>query len=353
MKRISRRQALKYWVTGAAAIAAAPLLNACQDVPVPPLTQEPTESEPPNDPASPSSQMPATATEPPSAQTTRDDPAARSSPTAIPYPDLVVARKAEPETLVREALAALGGMERFVPPGGWVIIKPNICTAYHTYEYAATTNPWVIGTLVALCFEAGAGKVQVMDYPFGGSAKDAYRISGIAEQVENNGGEMVQMASFKFREVKIENSLSLKRVEIFEDVFQADTLINVPIAKNHGLTTLSLGMKNLMGLITDRGNIHADFGLKLTDLARTIKPTLTVVDAVRILLRNGPTGGNLADVQQMDTVIASQDIVAADGYAATLFGFQPDDIEYVRAGGKAGLGQSDLSKLNIRELILA
>ena len=351
MNRISRRQALKYFVTGAATIAAAPLLNACQEVPSQNLVLEPTD--PGITSTSPTASLPVTATEQPSAQTTREEFAARSLPTSIPTPDLVVVRKAEPESLVREAIAALGGMERFIPPGGWVIIKPNICTAYHTYEYAATTNPWVIGTLVALCFEAGAGKVQVMDYPFGGSAKDAYRISGIQEQVEANGGEMVQMATFKFKEIKVADPLSLKRVEIFEDVFQADTFINVPIAKNHGLTTLSLGMKNLMGLITDRGKIHADFGNKLTDLARTIKPTLTVVDAVRILLRNGPTGGNLADVQQMDTVIASRDIVAADAYAATLFGFKPDDIEYVRAGGQAGLGQNDLSKLNIQEILLA
>lgn len=244
----------------------------------------------------------------------------------------------------------LGGMGRFVPKGSRVIIKPNICVAYHSYEYAATTNPWVVGALVKLCMEAGAGRVQVMDYPFGGSARDAYKASGIGEQVEAVGGEMVQMSGFKYKTFTIENALSLQKTDIYEDALQADVLINVPIAKDHGMATLTMGMKNLMGLIKNRPEIHRDFGNRLTDLARTIRPTLTVIDAVRILTDHGPSGGNLDDVRQMDTVIVSQDIVAADSYGATLFGMQPDDLDYIRVGAETGLGKSDLQKLNIQEL---
>jgi uncharacterized protein (DUF362 family) len=269
------------------------------------------------------------------------------------FPDLVVVKNAEPEPLIRAALSAIGGLERFVPKDSWVIIKPNICTSYHSFEYAATTNPWVVGTLVKMAFEAGAKKVQVMDSPFGGSAKDAYKVSGIAEQVEANGGEMVQMSAFKFKNRIIENPLSLNQTAIYEDVFKADVLIDVPIAKNHGLTTLSLGMKNLMGLIKDRGEIHRDFGNRLTDLAKTIKPKLTVIDAVRILTNNGPTGGNLEDVRKLDTVIVSADIVAADSYAATLFGITPDTLDFVRIGAQTGLGIGDLESLNIKEIDLA
>jgi len=95
--------------------------------------------------------------------------------------------------MVRRALASLGGMDKFVPKGANVVVKPNICVAYHTYEYAATTNPWVVGALVKMCFEAGASSVKVMDFPFGGSAQEAYVKSGIKEQVEAAGGEMVSM----------------------------------------------------------------------------------------------------------------------------------------------------------------
>ena len=266
------------------------------------------------------------------------------------FPDLVVARQGEPEALVRQALTALGGMERFVPQNARVVIKPNICVAYHTYEFAATTNPWVVGALVKMAFEAGASKVQVMDNPFGGSPEEAYTRSGIAEQVKAAGGEMVSMPRFKFTSTSIPNGVDLKQVETFEDALKADVLIDVPIAKNHSLARLTLGMKNLMGLILNRPAIHRNLGQRLADLTSLIQPTLTVVDAVRILMDHGPTGGNLDDVKKMDTVIVSQDIISADSYAATLFDMQPEGLSYVKAGTAMGLGRSDLKNLKIEEI---
>ena len=261
-----------------------------------------------------------------------------------------MARGGEPADLVRRAVAALGGMERFVHPGDDVIIKPNICVAYHSYEYAATTNPWVVGEVVRMCREAGAGRVRVMDSPFGGTAEEAYRISGIGEQVTAAGGEMEIMSSWKYVQADMAGALDLKKCSIYEDVLNADVIIDVPIAKTHGLARLTLGMKNLMGTILDRPAIHRNMGQRLADLAARVRPALIVVDAVRILTANGPTGGDLADVKQLDTVIASADIVAADAYGATLFGLQPDDLDYVRAGAAMGLGRSDLGNMVIAEV---
>lgn len=341
MDRISRRQMLRYLLAGGTAVAGAGILQACRAGKTSPTTANtavpttiPTQPQP----------IPAASTD--TAQTAEAQPQATSAPAA----DLAVARTGAPNALVRAAVDALGGMSKFVPSGGMVIIKPNICTQYHTYEYATTTNPWVVGALVQMCFEAGARQVQVLDFPFGGSAQEAYKISGIAEQVEAAGGEMVKMSSFKFKGTPIPDALSLAEANIYEDVFDVDALINVPIGKHHGMARLTLGMKNLMGVIEQRELIHRDFGNRLTDLARTIRPTLTVIDAVRILINNGPTGGNLDDVRQLDTVIASPDIVAADAYGATLFGLQPNDLDYIRVGNETGLGRSDLSALNVREI---
>jgi uncharacterized protein (DUF362 family) len=222
--------------------------------------------------------------------------------------------------------------------------------AYHTYEYAATTNPWVVGALVKLCLEAGARSVRVMDYPFGGSAEQAYEISGIAEQVKAAGGEMVVMSRMKFVPTDIPQAGSLKQAAVYDDALKADVLIDVPIAKDHGLARLTLGMKNLMGLIWDRPAIHGDMGQRLADLTSLMRPRLTVVDAVRMLMANGPTGGSLDDVKQMNTIVASPDIVAADSYAATLFGMQPEELRYITAGVAAGLGRSDLMNLRIEEI---
>jgi uncharacterized protein (DUF362 family) len=261
---------------------------------------------------------------------------------------LVVTRGGEPETLIRRAIAALGGMEQFVIKGAHVVVKPNICVAYHTYEYAATTNPWVVGTLVRMCYEAGAASVKVMDNPFGGTQQKAYEISGIKEQVEAAGGVMTNMSPYKFKLSQIPKAVSLKSTAVYEDILNADVLINVPIAKQHGSSRLTLGMKNLMGVIQDRGALHLNLGQSIADLNALIKPQLTVIDAVRILTANGPTGGDLADVRKLDTVIASPDVVAADSYASSLFGMNPEDLDYIVIGTGMGLGRSDLQNLNVQ-----
>jgi uncharacterized protein (DUF362 family) len=241
-------------------------------------------------------------------------------------------------------------MEKFVPQNASVVIKPNICVAYHTYEYAATTNPWVVAALVKMCLEAGARSVQVMDMPFGGGQEEAYERSGIREQVLAAGGEMISMSRLKYVTAEIPQGKDLKQTRVYDDVLKADVLINVPIAKTHGLARLTLGMKNLLGVIQDRPYMHANLGQRTADLTSLLRPKLTVVDAVRILTANGPSGGNLDDVKQMDMVIASPDIVAADSYATGLFGLRPDDIAYISAAAAMGLGRNDLKDLRIEEI---
>jgi uncharacterized protein (DUF362 family) len=140
---------------------------------------------------------------------------------------------------------------------------------------------------------------------------------------------------------------------MYEDVINADVVINVPIAKHHSLARLTLGMKNLMGVIRDRPMMHTNIGQRLADLTSRVRPALTVVDAVRMLMRNGPTGGNLADVVKADYVIASHDIVAADSYTAERFGVTPLSLSYVQAGTAMGLGRSDLENLDIHDIPLS
>lgn len=253
--------------------------------------------------------------------------------------------------LTTRAIAAIGGIEQFVKPGDDVIVKPNICNAYHGPEYASTTNPEVVATIVSLCLGAGAKRVRVMDYPFGGSAQNAYNTSGIAQAVEAAGGQMELMNSLKYQEVEIPNARALNRTQIYADILSADAVINVPIAKHHSMATLTLGLKNLMGAVFDRGAMHTR-GLQqsIADLATVVMPQLTVVDATRVLMANGPTGGNLDDVRQMDTVIASADVVAADAYAATLFDKTGADIAYVTMAAERGLGTMDLGSIKIEEI---
>jgi len=281
------------------------------------------------------------------------EPTATQTPEPSPTPspaDLVVARNGKEKEMVNAAVKALGGMGKFVKPGDVVVVKPNICVSYHTYEYAATTNPWVVGAIVSLALEAGAKQVKVMDFPFGGTGEQAYYKSGIQQQVQAAGGKMVVMSGIKFVQTNIPGGKDLKSARIFDDVLKADVLINVPIIKDHGLAVLTLAMKNLMGVIYNRPYMHHNLGQRLADLSTRVRSHLVIVDGVRMLMKGGPSGGNLANVRKANTIIASPDIVAADSYAATVYGIQPDRLGYIKKGAQMGLGVKDLSKLRIEEI---
>jgi uncharacterized protein (DUF362 family) len=349
MRHFSRRTFLRWVAIQLGAVVGSRFLAACREASEPLGTTFPTNTSLP-EPTLASSTVPLEATEGAEATEMPEMTPTTEAVTPISYPDMAVARGGEPEELVQAVIAALGGIERFVKSGDQVIVKPNICVAYHTYEYAATTNPWVVSALVKLCLEAGAKSVKVMDYPFGGTPEQAYVRSGIQEQVLAAGGEMEAFSSFKFVKTDIPDGEDLKSCDIYDDVLSADVVINVPIAKDHSLARLTLGMKNLMGVIRDRPAMHRNLGQRLADLTSRVRPALTVVDAVRILMWGGPSGGSLDAVKKMDTVIASPDIVAVDSYAATLFDIDPMDLSYVRAGVSMGFGHSDLDNMRIEEI---
>jgi uncharacterized protein (DUF362 family) len=132
---------------------------------------------------------------------------------------------------------------------------------------------------------------------------------------------------------------------------KADVVINVPIAKHHGSARLTLALKGLMGIVQDRNSIHFALDQRIADLNTVIKPTLNIIDGVRVLMNHGPTGGNLNDVKMANTLIASHDPVATDAYAAQIFFSQkPQDIGYVKIGAEMGLGRYDFDKVRIKEV---
>ena len=265
---------------------------------------------------------------------------------------MAIVHGADPAAITEAAVNAVGGISRFVSKGDDVIVKPNICVNYQTYEYAATTNPTVVGTLVRLCLEAGASRVRVMDTPYTSDPETAYRTSGIYDAVIEAGGQLEVMSSVKFAKFDIPEGRDITSWPIYRDILEADVLINVPIAKHHGSTRLTLGGKNLMGVIQRPNQFHRNLPQRIADLNTVVRPALTVVDAVRILTAHGPGGGNLADVKKLDTVIASSDVITADAYAATLFGLTADDIGYIRLGAEMGLGEKDWSAVKVEEINL-
>jgi uncharacterized protein (DUF362 family) len=263
-------------------------------------------------------------------------------------PDLVVAHGASPEKIVKAALDAMGGIKEFISRGDIVVIKPNIGWD-RTPEQAGNTNPEVVAAVVKLCFEAGAKKVKVFDRPVN-DPRRCYVQSGIMTAAKELGADVDYMDERKFKDMDIKG-VALKSWPLYSDVFDADKVISIPIAKHHGLAKLTLSMKNWMGVMGgSRRQIHQKLDESLVDLSMKIKPTLIILDAVRILTANGPQGGSLADVKKLDTIIVGFDPVAIDSYGATLFGMKGSDLGYVTIGHKLGLGQMDLNKVRIRKV---
>ena len=266
-------------------------------------------------------------------------------------PLLAVAKGKKYEELVVRALKSLGGIEQFVKKGDQVVVKPNIGWD-RTPDQAANTQPDVVKAVVQLCLDAGAKRVSVFDRTCNDTRR-CYARSGIQAAVESIGDSRVRCFFLDEKNVvpvKIENAKSIHEFGFYKDALppECDCYINVPVAKHHSLAKLTLGLKNVMGVIGgNRGEIHKDVHQRIADLNLVIRPKLTIIDATRILLRNGPTGGNVKDVKVLDTLIASADPVAADAYATTLFGMKPEDLASNVAGFKLGLGEIDLSKVNI------
>ena len=229
-------------------------------------------------------------------------------------PGLVVAHGNVSDTLdepviikemVRRALNALGGMDKLISKGNRVIIKPNIAWNQKP-EFAANTNPYVVAALVELCREAGASVVKVMDHTCSANPEPSYGNSGIAAAARKAGADVTYIDNRRFQEFPIPGGKVLKSWDFYKEMVfadEVDVLINVPIAKQHGTSRLSMGLKNVFGMIGgDRGSLHTDIHPKIADLNKFVKIDLTVLDAFRILKNHGPTGGRLDDVDNSRNV---------------------------------------------------
>ncbi|HOV34111.1 MAG TPA: DUF362 domain-containing protein [Candidatus Hydrogenedens sp.] len=254
------------------------------------------------------------------------------------------------DKLTKKAIEAIGGLERFVKKGDVVWIKPNIAWD-RTPEQAANTNPDLLRTLIELCFNAGAKTVKVGDNPCHDSKK-TYITSGIGAVVKEAGAELVYVDRSRFKETEI-NGERLKKIPLYPEMIESDIILNVPIAKHHGEATVTLGMKNYMGVVENRRMFHQDLPTCIKDITAYMKPKITILDAIRVLTANGPTGGDLKDVKRLNIVAASVDIVALDTFGCEILNYDPNKIGTVKKGFEAGLGQMDYkNKLKYQEILV-
>jgi uncharacterized protein (DUF362 family) len=274
----------------------------------------------------------------------------------LELPEFVVAKTkgpqvlapGDPADLTRRAVDALGGMKRFVSRGDVVVVKPNIGWD-RLPVHAANTHPDVVATVVQMAFEAGAKRVVVTD----ASCNDPNRCfqrSGIWRATYKLGADVILPAEHRFRTMRLNGDV-LDEWPVYLPLVQADKLINVPVAKHHNLAKYTGAMKNWYGSLGGRRNrLHQNIDVSVADLATFMRPTLVVVDATRVLVRNGPQGGNIDDTKELGTVIATVDQVAADAFGASLIGQKRENIPYLKMGQERGLGTMSWENLRTKEV---
>lgn len=267
--------------------------------------------------------------------------------------DFAVARgtgTTTPTSLVEQAVAALGGMARFISRGDVVVVKPNIGWD-RTPLQAANTNPEVVAAVVHMALDAGARKVVVTDASCNDPGR-CFQRSGIWARAHRVGAEVVLPAEHRFRAMRLGGEV-LDEWPVYRTLIEADKVINCPVAKHHNLARYTAAMKNWYGTLGGRRNrLHQSIDVSIADLATFMRPTLTVVDGVRVMMRNGPQGGNVDDTQRMNTVIATIDQVAADAFGCTLIGQRPENLAYLRMGEERRLGTTRWQTLRPREVAL-
>ncbi|MBP1647758.1 MAG: hypothetical protein H6Q30_1203 [Bacteroidetes bacterium] len=277
--------------------------------------------------------------------------AATPSPKPNAY-DLVAVKGGEPDDMFDSAIEALGGIGAFVKKGQKVLVKPNIGWDV-TPERGGNTHPKLVSRLVQHCLNAGAKEVYVFDHTCDNWIK-TYKNSGVEKAAKDAGAKVVSGESESYyHEVDLPKGKRLTKAKVHELLLSADVFINAPILKHHSSSRVTIGLKNSMGMVWDRGYWHRnDLHQCIADFGTYRKPDLTVVDAYYVMKQNGPRGVSLSDVLTMKSQIVATDPVAADAAAAKIYGVEPRDIPHIAYAEQMGLGKTALETLNIKRIKL-
>lgn len=264
--------------------------------------------------------------------------------------DLAIAKGSEREHTIRAAIDALGGIQRFIKKNDRVMIKPNVAFD-RPAALGATTHPDSLRALAKLCLEAGAKQVIIADNPIN-SPVGCFLKSGLEAVVHELDLKLIYPESSAFSNIQMEGEV-LKHWPLFHRPLKnIDKVIGLAPCKDHNLCHASMTMKNWYGLLGGRRNqFHQHIHSIISDFALMIKPTFVVLDGFSVLMKNGPTGGRLSDVREMNTIIAGTDMVAVDSYGFTkLLERDIDLLQYVHKAHERKLGNMNWKDLKLKEV---
>ncbi len=265
-------------------------------------------------------------------------------------PSLAIAHGTEHDKTIRAAMAALGGMDRFIQRGDVVMIKPNVAFD-RPPALAATTHPDALRAVAKLCFEAGASKVIVADNPIN-SPTGCFFKSGLTAVASDMNLDLLYPETNSFAPLSLDGEV-LKEWTFFNTPFKKATkVIGLAPCKDHNLCHASMTTKNWYGLLGGRRNqFHQYIHSIVSDFALMMKPTLVILDGMNVLMSNGPTGGRLSDVKPMNTIVAGTDMIAVDAYGYShLLERDIAELTYLHKAQERGLGNINWKDTNYKEV---
>ncbi len=256
--------------------------------------------------------------------------------------------------MVTEAIDLVGGLTTYVQSGDVVVIKANI---FAPFPPPVSVDRRVVAALVRLIREAGARRVIVAEgvsvgtkLERGSTTRDCFKALGIQSAVEAAGGEILCLEDDERVSIDVPGAMALHRIDYPKSILDADVFIELPCLKTYGLTLVTLGIKNLQGILTDEQKYYAhrdDLDQKLVDIHKVRRADLTLVDG--LLAMEGDGAGEHGRPVPMNILLASPDVVAVDAVASACMGIDDVlDVTTTRLAQHNGLGTADLKRIEVR-----
>lgn len=269
-----------------------------------------------------------------------------------PERPLVVAVQGPQKEALEVALKEFGGLRSILKPNSKVVIKPNM-SFRNSPEMATTTSPQLLRALVDLISKESPRSIMVVDNTLT-DPEACIKNTGIGDALKGSTAEIkVMKKRSEFQTVKLKGSV-LDSVDLMKEVLDCDILIPVPVAKHHSSTGVSLSMKGMMGLIFDRASFHYKYDLHsaIVDLAAFLRPKVTIIDLTKALITNGPSGPG--EVEVHNTVVVSNDMVAADAYVVSKVRWygktiDPFKVRHISIAHERKIGTANLNEIELLE----
>ena len=264
-------------------------------------------------------------------------------------PRIVVVHGNDIPKMIAAGIEKMGGWGKFFKEGKKVALKPNLAWK-STPEQGGNTHPDIIRAVILAAEKAKVKQIVIPENTCH-SERETFPACGVLDAIKGTGAKLYRPKGNDYVSVEVPKGKICKKARVTRDLIEADCLVNMPVAKHHGGAMLTLSMKNWMGAIDNRtrqGWHRQGLHQCIADFSTYLKPTLIIIDATRILLDRGPQGpGPLAHPHE---IIFATDPVAADTYAATLFGKKPKDVRHIQLAAELGVGCADIEKIKVERV---